>query len=248
MKQLKRFVVSGVTLFVLMTMMACAAAPARVAQLEALTDIEMGIPQQDVYVEGDDGMLYRVHQDDLTDEILAQPAYATAEYNPPDLFELSDNPRGPYAKGEPLDFTFGEFIDATGHAEYIKHASGFDEVLLVFENLRPNGVYTLWCVLMWPPPATDALEIPCGAPDGSQVEYQADADGNLEAHLRMSAMPYSTAEQVSNLCLAYHSDDQTHGHVVGDYGKNAHIQLCFDVPPQDSDLWQTRSVVSPAGM
>lgn len=245
---MRRILIFIVGLFTLVAATGCAAAPAQVAQLEALTDIAMGIPQQDVYVEGDDGMLYRMHQDDLTDDILAQTAYATTENNWPDLFETSDNPRGPYPKGEALDFTFGEWIGATGTADYIKHANGIDEVTLAFQNLRPNGVYTLWCVLTWLPPNEAAFELPCGSPDGSQATFQTDAEGNLNAHLFMSAMPYATDEMLSGLCIAYHSDGQTHGHTVGAYGQNAHVQLCVDVPTEDSELWETQVVIVPTSM
>jgi hypothetical protein len=245
---IKRLPVSLVSLLLLTTVAACVAAPARVAQVEAITDIAMGIPQQDVYVEREDGMLYRVHQDDLTEAILAQTAYATTENTWPDVHELSDNPRGPYPKGEALDFTFGEWIGATGNVEYIKYASGIDGVRIDFQNLRPDSVYTVWCVLSWPPPNAAGFELPCGAPDGSQSVFHTDATGNLNAYLLMSAMPYSTQERASILCFAYHSDGQTHGHVVGNYGQNAHVHLCVDVPPVDSELWETKSVVSPAGV
>lgn len=238
----------GILLLLALSIAACTASPVRVAQLEALTDIAMGIPQQDVYVEKDDGMIYRVHQDDLTDEISGQTVYATTENNWPDLFESSDNPRGPYPKGEELGFTFGDWIGATGSAQYIKHANGTDEAHLSFQNLRPDGIYTLWCVLTWLPPNEGAFELPCGSPDGSQASFEADADGNLDAHIIMSAMPYATDEMLSGLCLAYHSDGETHGHVVGEYGKNAHVHLCIDVPMEDSELWEMKSMVSAAGM
>jgi len=130
---MKNLWMGAVSLVLLLALTACTMSPARVAELEAATDIEMGIPQQDVYIEGEDGMLYRIHQENLTDEILAEPAYATAEFNPPDLFELSNNPRGPYTKGEALGFTFGEFVSATGSAEYVKHANGIDEAYFTFE-------------------------------------------------------------------------------------------------------------------
>ena len=72
-------------------------------------------------------------------------------------------------------------------------------------------------------------------------------DGNLDAHLFMSAMPYVTEEMLSSLCIAYHSDGQTHGHTVGAYGQNAHVQLCVDVPPEDSELWEMQPTIVPAG-
>lgn len=245
---MKRLVVYLLGICVLMATSACVATPARVAQVEFLTDIAMGVPQQDVYVEQDDGMIYRIHPDDVTDAILGSLAYATTEINPPDLFETSDNPRGPYPKGSELGFTFGEWLGATGSVQYVKHANQTDEVHLAFKNLRPDSVYTLWCVVTWLPPNESAFELPCGSPDGSQVTYHSNANGGIEAHLRMSAMPFSTDEMLSSLCLAYHSDGQPHGPIVGDYGKNAHIHLCIDVPLEDSEIWETKAVFQATGM
>lgn len=245
---IKRLPVGLISLVLLTMLAACVAVPARVAQIPAITDLAMGIPQQDVYVEREDGMVYRIHQDELTDEIRAQTAYATTENLWPDVHELSDNPRGPYPKGEALDFTFGEWLEASGSVEYVKYANGLDSFTMDFQNLRPNGIYTLWCVLSWSPPNPAGFEIPCGSPDGSQSVFHADADGNLNASLLMSAMPYSIPGRASVLCLAYHSDGETYGHRVGSYGENAHIHLCFDVPSEDSDLWETRTVASSAGV
>lgn len=53
-------------------------------------------------------------------------------------------------------------------------------------------------------------------------------------------MPYSSDTRFSSLCLAYHSDGETHGFDPGDYGKSTHIQLCWDVPFADSELWQNQ--------
>lgn len=245
-----RHLIGVVCALTLLATTACVATPARVVQLEAATDLAIGIPQQNVYItkaDAPDDQVFRLAPDEATDEVLAQPIFTVASVNPPDMFETSENPRGPFEKGKELGLTMNEWLSVTGQAEYIKHAS-LDEVQASFQNLRPNSVYTLWCVLATAPPEESAFEIPCGNPDGSDSIYQSDADGNLSIHKIMSPMPYATENSFSTLCLAYHSDGQTYGSVVGDYGRVAHIHTCFDILTEDHELWEMKSIVQPAGM
>lgn len=218
----------------------------RIATFNGVVDIDMGIPQQDVYVQlpgKPENEIYRITKDQLTDELRNATAWRTTEVNYPDLFGIGENPVGPYAKGEAHSFTFGDFIGASGAVTYTKGLVK-DHFQLEAANLVPNAVYTMWCVFTWTPPIADGKEWPCGAPDGSDSVFQSTAEGTLSVERTIPLMPYSTDTRFSSLCLAYHSDGETHGFDPGEYGKNTHVQICWDVPFADSELWQNQVVVA----
>lgn len=214
----------------------------RVAIYNGIADIDMGIPQQDVYVQmpgKPENEVYRITKDQLTDELRNATAWRSSERQEEDLFGVGDNPVGPYPKGEAHPFTFGEFISANATLTYTKGLIT-DHFHVEAAGLVPNSVYSMWCVMTWPPPVATNQEWPCGAPDGSDAVFNSSAEGTLSIDRTIPIMPYSSDTRFSSLCLAYHSDGETHGFDPGDYGKNTHIQLCWDVPFADSELWQNQ--------
>lgn len=218
----------------------------RVAIYNGIADIDMGIPQQDVYVQmpgKPENEVYRITKDQLTDELRNATAWRSSERQEEDLFGVGDNPVGPYPKGEAHPFTFGEFISANATLTYTKGLIT-DHFHVEAAGLVPNSVYSMWCVMTWPPPVATNQEWPCGAPDGSDAVFNSSAEGTLSIERTIPIMPYSSDTRFSSLCLAYHSDGETHGFDPGDYGKNTHIQLCWDVPFADSELWQNQVVVA----
>jgi WD40 repeat protein/serine/threonine protein kinase/DNA-binding XRE family transcriptional regulator len=199
----------------------------QVVEMEFLSEagnIQMGLPIQDAYIDVGNGQVMRPQV--LNAETLALPVYRSAVEVELDFLEAPFD-AGPYAKGEPLGFTLGDYIAATGHGTYT--VQGNRAVIdLTFDKLVPNGVYTVWCNEFTLPPHTKMVELPCGAPDGSENTFIADEKGHLEITMDIEAFPPSTKETFYEIALAYHSDGQTHGSSVGQHGLNAHGQIYFD--------------------
>ena len=107
------------------------------------------------------------------------------------------------------------------------------EIDLQFDNMVKNGVYTLWCVTISMPTFEVTSEKPCGAPDGSENSFIADDTGHADIQMTTDAFPPSTDEVIYEIAVAYHSDGQTHGVTVGEYGRNAHVQLIYDFFPPE---------------
>ena len=207
---------------------------AEVIEIVFLTDaanIQFGVPMQDVYIDDGDGMIMRPQ--DLSAETLAQPLYRATTLIEPDFLEEPFEV-GPFEKGEPLGLTLAEWLDATGRGTYT--ILGNRAVLdLTFENLIPNGVYTLWCTEIHVPPDTKIIDHPCGAPDGSENTVIADAQGRGAIRLEMDVLPPSTEEVIISLGFAYHSDGLTHGAHPGEFGYNLHVQLFYEFPQADDE-------------
>ena len=190
--------------------------------------ISMGLPTQWVFVSANDDEIVRL--ENIDEEVLDTPIFASSIKIPTDLQEPFD--LGPFPKGDPLGMTLREYTVAGGRGTYMLEGN---RALLdfTFYNLIPNGVYTLWCVEYTIIPSPTVLkEVPCGAPDGSENTFIADEEGNGNIYLEMDALPISTNAIIQEIAVAYHSDGLTHGESVGEFGKNAHIQLLYDFPPQ----------------
>jgi hypothetical protein len=108
------------------------------------------------------------------------------------------------------------------------------QVDIHFENLIPNGVYTLWCSEVHLPPDANVIDRPCGASDGSENVFLADESGQIDISMQIEAMPPTTDDTIFSFGLAYHSDGQTHGSHPGEFGLNLHVQLFFELPPPAS--------------
>ena len=195
-----------------------------------VANIEMGIPVQHVYLDtGDDTV---VRPDNMGPLILSQPLFTSSEYVPDDYLEPPFD-LGPFPKGEPLGFRMSAWIAATGQGTYRQEGANA-EVHLQFDDLVPDGIYTLWCVALVFPTFELIEEFPCGAPDGADNNFTTDATGHGEIQLTMDAFPPSSNEIIYELAIAYHSDGLTYGPVVGERGKNAHVQMIYDfLPPEE---------------
>jgi WD40 repeat protein/serine/threonine protein kinase len=191
-------------------------------------NIGMNMPIGDVYIDAGAGQVARPR--DLNPETLAQPLYRTAVEVPLPLEPPGD--AGPFPKGEPLGFTLGEWLSAIGRGSYTVNGSKATATM-VFDKLVPNGLYTLWCVEIHTPPEPTMVERPCGAPDGSQNTFTADANGHAEVTIEIDAFPPSTERVFYSIALAYHSDGLTHGPSVGRHGLNAHAHIFYDFVAPD---------------
>lgn len=171
---------------------------------------------------------------ELTEETLAEEAYATAAATEHDLFKVTENPLGPFDGGKGLGFTLQQWLDASGIGIYSVNKDNA-QLDLSFKNLVPNGVYTAWCSRLKSPPNPAILDLPCGAEDGTENSFTADDKGSASFSLKLKALEPSTEEIASLIAVAYHSDSQTHGASPGDFGSNTHVQLLYMLPEPNTD-------------
>jgi hypothetical protein len=230
----KNSLLALVALFAVTLLSACtgvvAAPPAEVFELQAATHLGLGLAEQDVFVErvAGTGDVERILPGEEAD-FLDMPVYASAEFVDHDLFGTSDNPVGPYAKGADLGMTMGEWLAATGQGTYTVTGDRA-KIEMTFENLVPNGLYTAWCSRVSFPPNVNVVDKPCGAADGTENVFTADAQGNARFELELAALPPSSAETSTTIALAYHSDGKNHGATPGEFGLNSHVQLAAPIP------------------
>lgn len=198
--------------------------------LAFVTHLDLGMAEQDVYVELEKGSgeVYRVtagfHNMDA-------PLYAAADYIAHDPF----NPEniGPYQKGNAMGLTVGQWLKHTGKGTYT-YTDGEGKLMLKFTGLVPNGTYTIWHAFLpaTPPvPFTGTLDLPLGASDGSESVFTADANGNMEVeHTFKPGLEFSDVWTMAILALNYHSDGKTYGGHPGSFGDKAHIQSVAILP------------------
>lgn len=235
LKIYKSSLLALVTLFAATLLSACTgivAAPPepKVFELKAFTHLALGVAEQDVFVERvvGSGQVERVLPGEEA-ELLDLPVYAASELVKHDLFGTSDAPIGPFEKGADLGMTLGEWLSATGQGTY-SVTGGRAKIEMTLENLVPNGVYTAWCSRVSFPPNGNAVDKACGAADGTENMFTADADGNARFELELAALPPSSAETATTIAFAYHSDGKTYGGYPGDFGLNSHVQLAAPIP------------------
>ncbi len=193
-----------------------------------------GMPEQDVFLESaaDATMVMRPDVGAENDPaMLATEMFGVAEAESHDPFRLSPTPLGPFAKGAALGFTLQQWLAATGTGNYTTE-SGKATLDVAFEHLVPNGTYTLWCTRLTLPPEVSANDLPCGAPDGSENSFTANAEGAGSLQLVVAPLLPSDSTALSMLALAYHSDGESHGTGAGDFGLNSHVQLIWMLPAE----------------
>lgn len=205
---------------------------AQTTNLQFVNHIQANLPEQDVFIQSLDkqNQVVRVEGDQAKDAtISAKTVYAAASAVEHDPFKLTDNPLGPYPKGKGLGFTLEEWLGAEGNGTYMVDGDSA-QLDLTFQKLVPNGVYTVWCSRLTFPPNPNVVDRPCGAADGSENSFTADADGAGSFKLGMKPMEESTAETASVIALAYHSDGKTYGEKPGDFGLNSHVHIFAMIP------------------
>ena len=125
--------------------------------------------------------------------------------------------------------TLEQWLAGTGSGTYTVD-SGAATLDLTFQSRVPNATYTLWCSRLTRPPKTARVDAPCGASDGSQNAFTTDATGSANFNLSLAPLPESSAETLTVLAVAYHSDGESHGASPGDFGLNSHVQIFFAMP------------------
>ena len=201
--------------------------------LAFVTDLDMDLPEQDVYIERQPGSgeVWRVTKGDHD---MKAPLFAVAEYNPHDPF--NPDAIGPYKKGKPLGITLGQWLKHQGTGNY-SCTDGKGTLELTFTGLVPNGVYTMWHFFMAippPEPFTGTLDLPLGARDGSESVFIADENGNARfVHDFMPCLEMSDVWTYGGLAINYHSDGKTYGGHPGTFGTVSHIPLFVMLPMRD---------------
>ena len=143
---------------------------------------------------------------------------------------------GPFAKGEPLGMTAGQWLKHQGKGTYT-YENGTGSLDLSFTGLVPNGVYTMWHAFMPatpPKPFTGTLDLPLGAANGSESVFHADANGEAQfVHTFQPGLEMSDVWTTAVLAINYHSDGKTYGGHPGMFGYNAHVPLFAMLPKRD---------------
>lgn len=203
-------------------------------ELVFVDHLTTGMIEQDVFVEKLEGSceVYRVLPQER-EKYLDAELFSTQEAQSHD--PVSPEKAGPYRKGESLGMTLREWVSAKGSVSYVCE-DGWGVVKGSFQNLRPNAVYTMWHAFMAKASAqqfTGSLDLPMGAPDGSQSIFTTDKDGNADFEVKFETCLQMTERQTAALLgIAFHSDGKTYGALAGPFGKATHIQL-FTVLPEE---------------
>lgn len=159
----------------------------------------------------------------------AKSLFASNRPVPHDPFRLGPQTLGPFPKGDALGLTLAQWQAARGSGIYTVDGDKA-ELALSFQRLVPLGSYSLWCGRETLPPSYTEVERPCGAANGSDNSFKADAQGNAAFHLRMNALRASTREARTILLLEYDRHVQMWDEGMGGYGWNNHVQLFFTLP------------------
>ena len=201
--------------------------------LAFITHLDAELAEQDVYIERNPGSgeVFRVTRGDND---MSAPLYKSAQPIPHDPFNPANI--GPYAKGDELGMTLGEWLKHQGTGTY-SCENGEGKLKTSFTGLVPNGVYTMWHAFMAIPtttPFSGTLDLPLGARDGSTSVFVADNDGEAAFdHSFKPCLQMSDVWTTSMLAINYHSDGRTYAALPGDFGYNAHIPLFLMLPPRD---------------
>jgi hypothetical protein len=192
--------------------------------------------EQDVFVEREPGsnQVYRVTLEEK-DKFLSQPVFTAAETTKHD--PMNPEEVGPYPKGRALGFSLAEWLSATGTAT-VSCEEGKGQLDASFQNLVPNGVYTMWHYFVaWPlTEPFSSYDLPVGDRDGSQSSFVADAQGNAVYSQSFEPCLQGTGNQlIAGVAIAYHSDGRTYGDHPGSFGDVSHVHLFADFPA-DAEL------------
>ena len=207
-----------------------------VADVTFVDHVEAGMIEQDVYIERPvgSGQVYRIGPEESA-FYMAAPVTGTAE--PVHHAPMDAAYNGPYPKGKDLGITLGNWLAGTGSAK-VRCRAGEGHVIATFDNLVPNGLYTMWYFIMADPPTDpfSTYDLPVGARDGSDSVFQADADGHADYNVLFPNCLQGGGSQFSvGLAIAWHSDGKTYGYHPGTFGDHSHIQL-FAMLPNNTEL------------
>ena len=197
--------------------------------------VDMDMPEQDVFIEREkgSGQVWRVTK---ADQDMAAPLFRTARPQEHSPFDPEAN--GPFDKGEDLGLTLGEWYAGKGKGTY-SCEDGNGSINVVFTNMVPKAVYTMWHAFMAMPPTTPFIgtyDLPMGARDGSDSVFSTDSNGNAIFQRNFTPCLQMTGEHLAGLlAVNYHSNSKTYGVLPGEFATDAHIQL-INILPKRSGL------------
>lgn len=192
--------------------------------------IDEDLAEQDVFYEKEPGS-GEVWRPTKATRNMEAPLFAPAK--PVDHTPLQTENIGPWPKGKPLGITLGEWFAAKGQGSYTcENGEGVLDV--TFENLVPNGVYTMWHdFFAWPPtePFIGTYDLPFGARDGSENTFVADTEGGARFKKTIKPCLQLSGEQlIAELAIAWHSDGRSYGHEPGEFSTKTHVHLYVALP------------------
>lgn len=204
-------------------------------ELDFLTHVGQGIVEQDVFIEREagSGELFRVAPTEV-DEYGDFELFAAAERVPYQPFDPV--PGGPYAMGRALGVTLREWLAAEGTASYWCD-DGTATVTASFDNLVPDGLYTVWYVIRPDPPTNPftGLLSPIGERDGAQSIFTADGGGHVDYQAVFEpCLEMSGTRTLTVVGVSWHSDGQTYGFRPGPFGQATHTQINAFFPKDSS--------------
>ncbi len=194
------------------------------------THLDLGLPEQDVFIEREPGSgeVFRVTNGDHD---MSAPLFASGVPVPHNPF--SEDALGPFRKGKPLGLTLGRWLRQSGRGTY-SCTDGIGRLDLTFTNLVPEGVYTMWHAFMPavpPEPFTGTLDLPLGTRDGSDSVFKASASGDAQFVQTFSpCLEMSDIWTTSMLAISWHSDGRTYGGHPGEFGYASHVPLFVLLP------------------
>lgn len=235
-----KIILAGI--FTVIALMSVVASGAVTKDIQFVNFIQADRPEQDVFIQTDKmDKVMRVEGIDMNDSaILSEMVYATASATHHDPFKVSNAPLGPFTKGKPLGFTLGEWLNGTGSGTYTVDGD-LAEINFSFQNLVPDGTYTLWCSRVILP--DEFVDLPCSSLNGSDNVLMVDSQGNGAININVKTLAESTQDTITLIALVYHSDGKTYGESPGDFGLNSHVQLLYMMP--QSIETKLRSVPKP---
>ncbi len=207
----------------------------RTLELSFVNHLQAGMAaEQDVHLEHEGvGGVFRVTAED-TDMVTMLYAAADGKHHDP----TNPDAVGPFSKGVPLGVKLGDWLAGSGEAE-VTCRDGSATISASFQQLVPNGVYTLWYSFIALPPTSplSVMNLPLGTRDGSQNGFVADENGNAVYALELAPCLQLSTDQVGTmLALNYHSDGRTYGFDPGQFGYNAHVQLFALLPVDEAGV------------
>lgn len=187
--------------------------------------------EQDVYIMNDENKVERF-DNSAPLSLLWQPLYSSADFHAHDPFGLDESSMAAFEVGDELGFTVSEWLSASATGTYTVRDDSA-EISITASGLVPDGLYTMWCSRLNPPPEFEINNYPCGAADGTENIFTADSEGTATVEMMIETFEPSLADDIALVALAYHSDGQTYGESPGDFGRVTHTQLFALIPPSE---------------
>jgi len=187
---------------------------------------DVGKPEQDVFVEQNKaGFVFRVYEETLTSALKLKTLFSAKSASE---VAAATDPLGPFAKGRSLEMTLGAWLAAKGTAAYVSDGTTAT-TSFSFENLKPRGIYTIWCGTM-SASGDVKMDLALCAPQTKPVSKAADSKGSLSMTLALKPLAMSTASKMSVVVLLYHNQGVATVKATQYLGEASHRQLFALMP------------------